>query len=149
MITQTMVFGIILSVIYYELVGLSPGGMIVSGYLVLYLNQPGRIIATILISLLVFVIGRVIDRYTILYGRQKYGTYLLLGILINWFMSKSFNLSIFDFKLYSIGVLIPGIIAIDMDRQGIYQTLLSMGIVIGVLYIVIVLFSTMGVGYDF
>ncbi len=144
MITQAMVFGIILSILFYEVVGLSPGGIIVPGYLVFYVNQPERIIATIIVSLIVLGFGKLIDRFTILYGRRKYGTYLLLGILINWLMNQGFNLSFFDFKLYSIGMLIPGIIATDLERQGILQTLLAIGIVTGLLYFIII--ATLGVG---
>lgn len=140
-----MVLGIILSLLFQEWVGLSPGGIIVPGYLVLYLNQPHRIYSTLLISLLVFLLGMLLDNITILYGRQRFGVYLLVGIILNWVISNEGFLHIANLELYGIGILIPGIIAADYHRQGLLQTLLAIGIVVGLIYLIRILLNTLGV----
>ncbi len=42
-----IILGIIISIIFYELTEISPGGVIVPGYIALFITQPGRIIMTI------------------------------------------------------------------------------------------------------
>lgn len=47
MIFQAIGIGIIIGFLFYEVVGLSPGGIVVPGYLALFIDQPGRIVLTI------------------------------------------------------------------------------------------------------
>ncbi len=52
MITLSVGVGLVASFLWTELTGLSAGGLIVPGYLALYLNQPVRIAATLLTAAL-------------------------------------------------------------------------------------------------
>lgn len=135
MLPQTMIAGIIISFLYYEIIGLSPGGIIVCGYLVFYVRQPERILATLLISILVLVIGRLLEKQMILFGRRKFAIYVLLGIFVNYLLSSGAASDIIPAEIAGIGYFVPGLIALDMDRQGIIQTLVSIGIVLGLLTI--------------
>jgi len=135
MLPQTMIAGIIISFLFYELVGLSPGGIIVCGYLVFYVNQPERIFSTLTISLFVLIVGKLLEKRMILFGKRKFGIYILLGIFLSYLLSTSTVYDAIPVELIGIGYFIPGLIALDMDRQGIFPTLLSIGIVLGILYL--------------
>ncbi|RXG66319.1 poly-gamma-glutamate biosynthesis protein PgsC, partial [Candidatus Atribacteria bacterium 1244-E10-H5-B2] len=52
MIYQAIGIGIVVSFAFYEIVGLSPGGIVVPGYIALFLDQPIRILVTLLVALL-------------------------------------------------------------------------------------------------
>jgi len=128
-----MIAGIIISFLYYEMVGLSPGGIIVCGYLVFYINQPERILATLVISGIVLGTGKLLEKRMILFGKRKFGIYVLLGIFFNYLLSAGASAEAIPLEIAGIGYFIPGLIALDMDRQGILPTLASIGIVLGIL----------------
>jgi poly-gamma-glutamate biosynthesis protein PgsC/CapC len=139
MIALFFSLGIFVGLVFYELTGLTPGGIIVPGYIALYAHQPLRILGTLLAGLITLALGKLFLRWTIAYGRIRYGIFLLIGIgvqvIINYLL---FNVGRFPLEIHSIGLIIPGIIANDMERQGIGLTLLSLGIVSLFIYLIII-----------
>ena len=129
---QIILIGIIISLIYTELTGLSPGGLIVPAYFALYIGDLPRCAATLVIAFLCMATVRLLQNVTILYGRRRYAVYVVSGIfykaLLNFFIFP--NPAFFFSLSSSIGYLIPGILGRDMERQGIPKTLLSLGIVV-------------------
>ncbi len=116
-----IVLGIILSIIFYEITEMSPGGLIVPGYFALFLNEPKRIIITLIVSILALLIVRIISKYAIVFGRRKF----VLFILITFLLKYIFNYFNLDFLLGgdAIGVLIPAILAQDIERNGANKTI--------------------------
>ncbi|MCP4751337.1 MAG: hypothetical protein GY866_10615, partial [Proteobacteria bacterium] len=110
MLPQIMIAGIVLSFLYYEIVGLSPGGIIVCGYLVLYTGQPHRILSTLLISMLVLATGMLLQKWMVLFGKRKFGIYVLLGIFFSYVASHVSALDLMDWEMAGIGFIIPGLI---------------------------------------
>ncbi len=133
-----MFWGVLVSLLYAELTGISPGGIVVAGYFVLYWNDPLRILLTLGISLLCLLVVRLLSRYMILYGRRRFAVYLLTGMLLKMAFALLYaegpaglpNLSL------SIGYLVPGLLARDAERQGIVPTFLSLGVVVCLLKLV-------------
>ena len=121
---QTLIIGLLAALLYTELVGLSPGGLIVPAYFVLYWNSPLRMAGTVLLAFLCMGIVKLLSRHMILYGRRKYTVYLLVGILL-----KAAAAALGYGTVVSIGTLIPGILGREMERQKPLPTLLSLGIV--------------------
>lgn len=123
-----IILGIIISIIFYELTEISPGGVIVPGYIALFITQPGRIIVTIFLSLATLLVVNILSNYTILYGRRKFGIMIIISFIIRLIMQMSINyLPLPDIlATSSIGYIIPGIIAQDIGRQGIVKTVSSM-----------------------
>ena len=123
-----IVLGIIVSIIFYELTDISPGGIIVPGYIALFLNQPERVVFTIILSLLTLLIVNILSNYTILYGRRKFGLMIVISFLIRLIIQG--GMSYFPLTeilaTSSIGYIIPGIIAQDIGRQGSVKTISSM-----------------------
>lgn len=121
---QTLLIALLLALFYTELVGLSPGGTIVPAYFALYADSPLRLLGTLALSFLCLGIVRFLSRYAILYGRRKYTVYLLTGVLL-----KTLAAFLGHGIVVSIGTLVPGILAREMERQKPLPTLLSLGIV--------------------
>ena len=126
-----IILGLIISIIFYELTEVSPGGMIVPGYIALYINQPGRVVVTILISLATLVVVNFLSKYIILYGKRKFGIMVIISFIIRLLMQSAIGyIPILPaLGLSSIGYIIPGIIAQDIGKQGVLKTLSSMMIV--------------------
>lgn len=126
-----IILGIVISIIFYELTEISPGGVVVPGYIALFINQPGRIIMTIALSVLSLIVVNFLSNYTILYGRRRFGIMVMVSFAIRLALKMSINyMPMPDLVLISsIGYVIPAIIAQDIGRQGIVKTLSSMIVV--------------------
>ena len=137
MLDNIIVLGILVSIIFYEWTEISPGGVIVPGYIALFLDNPKRIITTVMLSILTYATVRLLSKYIVIYGRRKFSVFMIVSFLIRFIIGNF--LGVLDFPISTaliIGYLIPGIIALDMDRQGIIKTLSAMFIVAFVLKIV-------------
>ena len=55
MIELAVTLGIVLSLIFVEVFGIAAGGIVIPGYIALQLNNPDRLIGTLLISFLTFL----------------------------------------------------------------------------------------------
>lgn len=130
MIYQAIGIGIALGFLFYELVGISPGGIVVPGYIALFINQPFRIIITIGIAILTYYIVLFLSNYLVLYGKRRFLSMVLISFVMKWLVeSFLFQLPVTNIELQSIGYIIPGLLANEMQRQGILITLLATAIV--------------------
>ncbi|NLE34545.1 MAG: poly-gamma-glutamate biosynthesis protein PgsC [Bacteroidales bacterium] len=130
MILQLFIIGLVVGYIFYETTGISPGGVIAPAYFALFIYEPDRIIMTVIIALIVYLIIRGLTPYLILYGRRKF----LLAVLLSFFLKIMIDTLLqpsvmIKMDLQSIGYIIPGLIANEMGRQRITSTLLGLGIV--------------------
>ena len=131
MANDIIIFGIIVSIIFYEITEISPGGLIVPAYIAFYINNPQRIIITILAGILTFFIVKIISNHTIVYGRRKFALCIMISFVIR-FIIKYFNIYIVnEYEIYMlsgsvIGIIIPGIMAQEMDRHGVIKTVSSL-----------------------
>lgn len=117
---------VLLSFALYEGFGLLTGGMVSAGYLCLYFEQPLRIVSTLLLALLVYLLTRLISRFVIVYGRRRFMLTLVLGLVFGWLVEKFLlGLAIIPQDIRIIGHVVPGLIANDMYKQGIFRTLLA------------------------
>jgi len=130
MIYQAIGIGIAIGFLFYELVGLSPGGIVVPGYIALFIDQPLRIMVTVAIALLTYYIVYFLSNYLILYGKRRFLSMILISFLVKWIVeSFIFQFPVTNIEIQSIGYIIPGLLANEMKRQGIIPTLLAMSIV--------------------
>ncbi len=128
MIIETIGLGMLVSFLLTETIGVAAGGIVVPGYIALMLTEPVRIIATVLVAIITFLVIRVLSKVMLVFGRRM----LLLGILIGYllgYVTKIFPPVTIDslrLDLSVIGYVIPGLIAYWMNRQGVIETLSSM-----------------------
>lgn len=128
-----VLLGVVLSILFYELTGLSPAGLVVAGYLALCLQTPERIGYTLAVVLLTWGTVRLLSRWMILYGRRRFAVMILLSFAVDWLLSGS---GVFGHTPGLIGCLVPGIIANEFERQGFFSSLLSLGVVTGLLALI-------------
>lgn len=125
MLQQAIGLSIILGFLSTELLGLFTGGLISAGYLAVYVEQPYRILSTLALALVVYGLTLLIGRAVILYGRRRFMLTVILGILLGWlYESQAYYLSGISQDLRVIGYIIPGLLANDMCKQGIWRTVL-------------------------
>ena len=132
---NVILIGVLVSMLYTELTGLS-AGLIVPGYLALCLHSPWRIVYTIVLAAAAALLCRLLSEVVILYGRRRFVMLLLLTFLLD-LLAGACGLA--DGGLRVIGVLIPGILAREFDRQGFGGTLLSLAVTTGVLTLVLLM----------
>lgn len=127
---ETLFIGLLIAVLYVEIVGVYPGGIIVPAYIALYLNQPLRILATVAIALLCVFLYRVLSRFVILFGKRRFVTFVFLGAVLAQVWSFVFPQFFPDsFGLRAIGWLIPGLLANNCEKQRSLPTLASLATV--------------------
>lgn len=116
--------GIAAAVLFTELTGLSPGGLIVPAYFALYIYAPERIAATVLLAFVCMGAVRLCSRWMILYGRRRYFVFLAVGML----MKMALGMPAAG-VIGTIGYLVPGLLGRDMEKQGILKTLFALAFV--------------------
>lgn len=138
MILESLFIGMLGSLFYIELTGLYAGGIIVPGYIVLYLDQPLRILGTLMVSLVALLVYRFISPRLILYGRRRFVLILFLGGILTmiWYRFAPAYLPVI-LELRVIGWIIPGLIANTFVKQGITVTLASLIIVSTVTFLLV------------
>jgi len=139
--------GIFLSLILSELFGVTAGGIIVPGYISLYLHSPSQVIITFLVAIIVWLIIQMLSNYMFLYGKRRIVLALILGFIFG-FISRNFSFYSIELgNLEVIGNIIPGLIANWMDRQGVIRTI-SVVIVTAVLVKLIIMILFQGVLFE-
>ncbi|MBA65540.1 MAG: poly-gamma-glutamate biosynthesis protein PgsC [Candidatus Marinimicrobia bacterium] len=119
----TIGLGIILSLLLSETLGVTAGGIIVPGYISLYLHQPLQIIITFVVAIIVWAIIQILGKKVFLYGKRRIVLALILGFFFG-FLSRNFIFIPSEIgSVAVIGNIIPGLIANWMDRQGVIRTL--------------------------
>jgi poly-gamma-glutamate biosynthesis protein PgsC/CapC len=143
--------GLLVTLLVTEAFGIAAGGLVVPGYMALKLMQPVNFAITILVALATFAIIRAMSSFTVIYGRRMTAltilTAYLLGALLElaigggvafqWApdgaslvrgdsatdnLNQTLGTPVFV-ELGVIGYIIPGLIALWFNRQGIMQTL--------------------------
>lgn len=128
MIEISVGLGVILSMIFQEVVGVSAGGIVVPGYVALQMHEPLRLIGTFLVSFATFGIIRVLSHFMFIYGRRRLVLSILLGFVLGYFSRQAAFYDLFgvDLQMQAVGFIIPGLIANWMDKQGVVKTLLAL-----------------------
>ena len=127
---EVVLAGVAVSLLFSELTGLSPAGLVVPGYIALSLQTPRRGLYTLLIAILAWGTARLLERWMILYGRRRFAVLILLSFVINEVIVRA---GILPYDPGMIGVLVPGIIANEVEKQGVLKSLLSLAVVVGIL----------------
>ncbi len=125
-----LVIGIVVSVVLYERFWITSGAMVVAGYFALFVDRPLRVVTALTLAVATyFIVDYVISQRVFLYGRRR----LMAMVLVALTLEGALGTLAFAFHrtapwvvgLYGIGFVLPGLIAQDMDRQGVRLTLVA------------------------
>jgi len=123
MIEISIGLGIVLSLILSEALGVTAGGIIVPGYISLFLHQPIQVLITFTVAMFVWLIIKGLSRVMFLYGKRRIVLALILGFLFGYISRNVYIDSETINSVAVIGNIIPGLIANWMDRQGVVRTI--------------------------
>ena len=135
--------GVVLSLIFAEKFGINPAGLVVPGYLALIFDQPIMLLSVLIISCLTyFIVNNGISKWVILYGRRKFAAMILTGMVLKFIFDLLYPLTPFEMvEVSGIGVVIPGIIANTIQKQGVVITLSSTMLLTCITYVILFLYS--------
>lgn len=138
--------GLAVSLLFSEMFGLAAGGMVVPGYFALHLDKPASIVITLAVAVATFFVVYLVSMIVIIYGKRRTVLMILVGYILRMFVDlvaldafpamEEFATS----DLLVIGYIIPGLIAIWIDRQGLVETistLLTASVVVRLILILI------------
>ena len=132
---------IVISLVLTETLGVTAGGVIVPGYIAIYLHEPIKVLSTFAVSVLVFIIVWILSHFMMIYGKRRLVLCLLLGFFLGYLSKLYFRFPVSDLDLSVIGNIIPGLIASWMDRQGVVRTLSVILVVAVIVQLVLMLFE--------
>ena len=143
--------GLLVTLLVTEAFGIAAGGLVVPGYMALKIMQPVNFVITIVVALATFAFMRVMSSFMVIYGRRMTAFTILTAYIIGALLemaigggvafqivpegaamvagdtaSDNLNQDINDpvfVELGVIGYIIPGLIALWFNRQGVLQTL--------------------------
>jgi poly-gamma-glutamate biosynthesis protein PgsC/CapC len=140
--TVAIGIGLAVSLLFSEVFGLAAGGMVVPGYFALFLNKPVAIALTVAAALSTYFIVHLLSTFIIIYGKRRTVMMILVGFLVRTLFDRlpyllagvplqfgdSFPVMLFGNEDLAtvIGYVIPGLVAIWMDRQGAIETLATL-----------------------
>lgn len=142
MLEAALGLGITMNLVLTEVFGLASAGLVVPGYLALYLNQPGRLAATVIVALLTWAAVRYgLARLIVVYGRRRFGVTILVGFLLNALFARAIGwLPPEPLDLRAVGYIVPGLIANQALAQGVWPTLLLTAFAAAVVRLLLLLF---------
>ncbi|MGB8332004.1 MAG: poly-gamma-glutamate biosynthesis protein PgsC [Polyangiales bacterium] len=127
LLTLSIGLGLTASLLYGELFGLAAGGMVVPGYVALYADKPIDLGLTLLAALITFGFLKGVSQVAIVYGRRRTALTILVGYLVGLVFRVWLDSPASPFAEGAIiGFIIPGLIAIWYQRQGVLETTLSL-----------------------
>jgi poly-gamma-glutamate biosynthesis protein PgsC/CapC len=116
--------GLTLSLLVSEVFGVASAGLVVPGYLALYLDQPARVAATLAVAAATWAAVRFgAGRLVVLYGRRRFGVTVLVGFVLNAALDHLVvALPAEAAGLRAIGYIVPGLMANTALAQGLPVT---------------------------
>lgn len=121
--------GLVVSLLFSEMFGLAAGGLVVPGYIALRLGSPIDVAITLFAAFATYLIVHALSTIIIIYGKRRTVLMVLVGYLVGMFLSQVSFGALEASPLSGgaefavIGHIIPGLIAIWIDRQGWLETL--------------------------
>jgi gamma-polyglutamate biosynthesis protein CapC len=119
--------GLVVSLVLSEALGMAGAGLVVPGYFALHLTEPLSVGLTLLAGIVAYGIVRVLSSTIIIFGRRRTILMILAGYLTGMAARRLVAGALGGDELYNvIGFIIPGLIAIWIDRRGIIESLSSL-----------------------
>ena len=139
---NVIILGILISIIFYEITNISPGGIIVPALMVLYINQIDRMVYTVIVAIITYLIIKLLSRFFIVLGKRRFVLLIIVSLFVNFILQlllRSFSIYLLNISI--IGYTIAGLLANDFCKQVIKKTVPSLVIVISIIELILICFS--------
>ncbi|MFC4030001.1 poly-gamma-glutamate biosynthesis protein PgsC/CapC [Streptomyces polygonati] len=139
--------GLLFSLVCYLTTNLSPGGMITPGWLALTMVEDLKRAALVLgVTVLTYLATRLLQKNVILYGKRLFAAVVLTAVVIQagvyLVLQTQYPLL---YANETLGFIVPGLIAYQLERQPKGATLLSVSTVTLANYVVLMAGLLLGV----
>jgi len=137
--------GLVVSLLFTELFGIAAGGMVVPGYVALNLHRPVDVLLTLATGLAAWAVVHLLSSVVVVYGRRRTVLMILFGYLVGALVRWALEVPLQGAgEVTVIGYIIPGLIAIWLDRQGVVETISTLTTAAVVVRLILIL----GIGTD-
>ncbi len=127
MLPVSIGIGLVVSLVLSEALGMAGAGLVVPGYLALHLVDPLSVGLTLLCGFAAFGLVRAVGTMVIVYGRRRNILMILAGYLIGMIARRLVTgIAGWEETYPVIGFIIPGLIAIWLDRRGVIESFCSL-----------------------
>lgn len=135
LLLPAVTIGVVLGIALHARLGLRSGGFVTGAYLALVLNRPVDIAIALGAALLTYGIVRfVLMRHLLIFGRRKLSAMILVGSIVAW--AAELGIAAMTDGAYVpwrgftvVALIVPALLANDMERQGVERTLWGAAIV--------------------
>jgi gamma-polyglutamate biosynthesis protein CapC len=128
-LTAALIIGIVVSLLLAEVVGLTAGGIIVPGYVALLIDRPAALAGFLLVALASYGIVRALGMVLMLYGARRFAMAVLIGLTLSAGAQWASPLLAPTYVEWAgLGLIVPGLLANQFDRQGVLLTLVMLAI---------------------
>jgi gamma-polyglutamate biosynthesis protein CapC len=139
-LTAALIIGVVVSLLLTELIGLTPGGIIVPGYVALLLDRPAALLGFLLVAGASYAIVLALGNWLMLYGRRRFAVAVLIGLTLSVGAQMVPSAIMPPYlEWVGLGYIVPGLLAHQFDRQGVLPTLLTLAIAAPVVRLVLLL----------
>lgn len=141
MVELAVTLGIVFSLIFVEVLGIAAGGIVIPGYIALQLSNPDRLIGTLLISFLTFLIIKIISKYIFIFGRRQLVVAILIGTILSIISHHYliFNSQNTTLEFSAVGWIVPGLLAHWSVKQGYIKTIAMLSITSIIVRLIVIL----------
>lgn len=135
LLLPAVIIGVTLGIALFARLGLRSGGFVTGTYLALVLNRPLDLIFTLGIAVVTLLIVRgFLMRRLLIFGRRKLSTMILVGGILAWaaelVITRVSGGAFEPWRGFTVvTIIVPALLANDMERQGVERTLWGAGIV--------------------
>ena len=139
MLHKAIGISIILGFLFSEFLGIATGGLVSAGYLAYFMVTPSRVISTLLLSIVIYFLTLLLQKFIIIYGKRRFMVVVLFSLIGTWLVEQVFSkyLGFIGQDVRMVGFIIPGLIANDMFKQGVVKTLVAVSILSVIIRLVI------------
>ncbi|MDF3819517.1 poly-gamma-glutamate biosynthesis protein PgsC [Leptospira sp. 96542] len=116
---------LVVSLVFSELFGILGTGLVVPGYIALNFQNPANLLLTFFIAFSSFLCVEILTLFLMVFGKRKIVLLLLFGYFFGYLLNYQILPNIetpYLTEVRSIGFIIPGLIAIWFERQGVVET---------------------------
>ena len=138
---------LVASLLSFELIGLSPGGLVAPGYLALVAGRPQALAVIAASGLITLMVVRAIAEYVVLFSRRRFVCMVLVGLLCMRALELAGAATPHLMaEAAGLGYIVPGLLANDMEKQGVLPTLLAATLAAAVIRLALLLLRPGGLG---
>ena len=143
---NVILLGVMVSIIFYEITNITPGGIVVPGLLALYFNQIDRIIYTLIIAIITYFIVKLLSKYFVIFGKRRFVFMIIISVVLSLILDLILPTVSFELLSFNIiGYTVAGIIANNIYKQGLVKTVPSLIIVCGIIGLIMLIVGQVGI----